>query len=209
MLKNEKFKIKIRKDFIEYYQSLNYNINDGNFVEVFAKDLHKGSSQNVNVVCDGCGDELNMKYKVYYQNIKKYNDNKYHCKKCKYLRIKKTNLDKYGVENVMHLDSIKNKMINTQSKRFNDINDMNYRNKEKMNNNIIEKYGSLETYYNSINEKKKLTCLKKYNVDNVMKVDKIKEKGQQTCFNKYGEKNPMLIKEFIEKSVKKSLSKKN
>jgi len=87
MLKIETIRIKIRKNLIDYYNNLGYSIVD-NFVNVNTKDLHNGSGAIVNVTCDGCDKELIMKYKVYHQSVKKYSDDNYYCKGCKYLRIK-------------------------------------------------------------------------------------------------------------------------
>ena len=199
MLKIETIRIKIRKNLIDYYNNLGYSIVD-NFVNVNTKDLHNGSGAIVNVTCDGCDKELIMKYKVYHQSVKKYSDDNYYCKGCKYLRIKNTNMNKYGVENVMQIEEVKSKSIKTQLDLYGSL----FGENEK-DTNIINKYGSLENYYNLISEKKKLTCLEKYDVDNVMKVQEIKEKSQNTCLERHGEKNPMFIEKFVKESRKNQL----
>lgn len=197
MLVSEKIKIKVRKNLIDYYDNLQYSIIN-NEVIVNSNDLHNGSNAVINVICDHCRVKLTMMYKNYYKCIKKYDDELYYCQKCKYYRIKQTNMIIYGVDNVMQLDDIKNKMIETQKSLYGTV---GFRDKEKTDNNIIHKYGSLKKYYDSIIINKKISCIKKYGVDNVMKVEEIKQKGIQTCYDRYGEYNPMYVDEFAKKST--------
>ena len=204
MLKNElvKIKLKMTKSIIDHYSKLNYIITN-NTVEVYTKDLHKGSNFIVTINCDNCNTELNIQYKKYYESTIRNNSNLYYCEKCKYCRIKKTNLEKYGVENVMKVKNISEKTSNTLKK-----NNKKLSKKEKSNllkTRIIKKYVDLNKYYNDINEKKKKNCLEKYGVENVMLIKTVKNKGQLTCLEKYGQYNVMLIKSFVNKSIKKGL----
>ena len=49
------------------------------------------------------------------------------------------------------------------------------------------------------NEKSKITCSKKYGVDNISKLDSIKKQKEETCLKNYGVSNPSHSKEVIEK----------
>jgi len=49
------------------------------------------------------------------------------------------------------------------------------------------------------NEKSKITCISKYGVDNVSKLDTIKKQKEETCIKNYGVSNPSHSKEIIEK----------
>ena len=191
--------IKLRKNLIEYYKQLDYDVTN-NKILVKSEDLHKGANIDINVICDNCGKEKSIKCKAYYQSIKKYGN--YYCVDCKYERIKNSNLKKYGVENVMQLLSVKNKMLETQKEVYGDIKILD---KTYINNILINKYGSLKNYYSYINDKKKKSNIDKYGVDNVMKYEPIKEKAIQTLLNRYGVENPMLVDKFIKKSTENQL----
>lgn len=201
MLKQQLVKIKLRKDFIDYYSNLGYKIDKE--IEVSSKHLHKGSGAIVTVMCDNCEKELRIKYKTYYKSTIRNNSELYYCEECKYCRIKKTNMEKYGVENVMNINKISKKVSETL--KYKNKNLTKKERSEQLKKRIIKKYGDLDNFYFSLNEKKKKTCLEKYGVENVMLVDEIKKKGQSTCFDRYGEINPMFVNEFIEKSTKKSV----
>jgi len=53
-----------------------------------------------------------------------------------------------------------------------------------------------------INEKRKLTNLKKYGVENPAKNEEVKKKAEQTCIKKYGAKSPTLNKKIRNKQIK-------
>jgi hypothetical protein len=203
MLKQELIKIKLRISILNHYLKLGYKIvNTKDEIEVYTKDIHKGSGAIVSVICDNCKKELKIKYKIYYESTIRNNSLLYYCKECKYCRIKKTNLEKYGVENVMLVNEISNKVSKTMKQ-----NNKKTSKKERSNilkKHIIAKHGDLNNYYNLINEKKKKTCLDKYGVENVMLVDEIKKKGQITCLERYGQYNIMFIDKIVKKASKKA-----
>lgn len=98
---------------------------------------------------------------------------------------KKTNLQRYGVENVFESSMIKEKSKQTILDRYGDA---QYRIK-KAHKTQIEKYGSTGFGVKSIKEKIEKTCVEKYGVDNVRKSEEIRQKGKQTCLEKYGNEN--------------------
>lgn len=87
---------------------------------------------------------------------------------------KNTNLAKYGYENPSKSQKIKEKISKC------------HKSKTEQENFLI-------------NEKRKQTCLIKYNIDNVGKLSKIKEKIKNTCLQKYGVTNPLKNKTIREK----------
>ena len=89
---------------------------------------------------------------------------------------KNTFMNKYGVENISQIESIK-----TQKKQT------------KLNN-----YGN-ENFNNRI--KSALTCLEKYGVENPNQVNEIKQQAKNTCIEKYGCENPGQSEE-IKKTMK-------
>ena len=203
MLKNEIIKIKVRKNIIKHYEKLNYTINDDTKeILVSSLHLHKGSHAIVTVICDNCNKELKMMYKIYYVSYIRNNSKLYYCKKCKYCRIKHTNNIKYGFNNVMQVKTISEKMMKTQNELYGGV---VVSNKNSMNEIIINKYGSLENYYKIIQQTKEINLLKKFGVDNIMKIKSVKEKGQKTCIDLYGKHNPMLVECFVNKSKENSV----
>ena len=81
------------------------------------------------------------------------------------IKLKSTWLEKYGVEHITKLDSIKNKIKQT----------------------CIQKYGSSCSLQNKeVDEKSKQTCMEKYGTEYCLQSDKIKEKIKETCLKKYG-----------------------
>jgi len=60
--------------------------------------------------------EFNIKYKSYLRNIK--NQGFFTCNKCKYIKTKKTNLEKYGVECSSQCDDVKDKTKKTNIEKY-------------------------------------------------------------------------------------------
>jgi hypothetical protein len=129
--------------------------------------------------CHYCGNET--KY-----NTKTISYNKYCSRKCadscpeKRNKTIETNIKKYGVDNPMKVESIKNK-----SKENNNYAKMIQTHRK----NIMEKYGVDHVMkIESVKKKLKQTNIKKYGVDNPMKVESIKNKVSKTLsknnFNK-------------------------
>jgi hypothetical protein len=77
MILSEKVPVKIYKRNITYYKSLGYKISTiKTVIEVWVKDLSKGSSTKVLFSCDECGKE----HWVAYKDVIKYN--KPYCRTC-------------------------------------------------------------------------------------------------------------------------------
>lgn len=96
-------------------------------------------------------------------------------------KTKKTNLERYGVENVFQAESIKDKIKETN----------------------IKKYGTEHAMQNEfIKAKTKKTVQKRYGVDNVMQDKKIHKKAENTNWEKYGCPNPMQNEKVSQKAQK-------
>ena len=103
-------------------------------------------------------------------------------------KIKQTNLDRLGVENPFSSELIKNKIKNTNLKRHgveNPQQSIKIRNKTQKTN--LERYGNISPLSHPEVRKKGIRTLKeKYNVDHPMRSLSIKEKLRQTVLKKYG-----------------------
>jgi len=129
-------------------------------------------------------------------------------------QIKRTNLEKYGVENVMHVKTIREnhkkamkqvdwekvteKVKKTKLEKYGDE---KYVGLEKRKRTNLERYGSESVLGNKeIWKKAKETLKNKYGVDNPMKLEEIKEKAKKTNMQKYGGPAPMCNEEIKEKA---------
>lgn len=181
MIKEKTIKIKV---YSTKYYDKSLNIKKGEINEIGVNNLPKGSHVKITAICDICGNEKETMYKSYIKMTQ--DDGLYYCVKCRKIKTKNSNLEKYGVENVMQLENVKNKMYETN----------------------LEKYGHMcSAQSEEIKEKSKNTCFEKYGVDNYLKTDEMREKVKNTCLEKYGVENPMQCKEIRNKQIKTMLSK--
>jgi len=163
MLITEKIKIKIINKNIEHFNNLGYNVKYGDIIEVLTNDLMPYCKRKIEIICDICGKEKNTSYQNYYIQHQKHNLDT--CKKCKTIKNKKTNLERYGVEHVLQNKDIKEKIKSTMLKRYGVENAAN----------------SVE-----IQEKNKKTCLEKYGVEYITQSKEFKETSKKTKKEKYG-----------------------
>lgn len=149
------------------------------FNEIFVKDLSDGSHVLVDVECDSCFSICRMEYRSYLKFTKNEKDI-YCCKKCNNVKVRRTNLEKYGVVCNSQLESNK-KMV-----------------KEKWENKTEDEKILI------LNNRKE-TCLEKYGVDCYTKTDEYKIKSIETCLERYGVENPSYCEIVKEKRVKTKL----
>jgi len=151
--------------------------------------------------CISCCDIKNKK-----TNNEKYNVNYPTQSKEIILKRKQNNLDKYGVDETVKLQSNKDKVKQTKLKKYGNRNynniekikktklkkygNENYNNREKAEKSCLLKYGVTNiSKVNTIKNKKKLTYIKNYNVDNYSKSDIYKQHNNNFLLNKYKELN--------------------
>ena len=95
-------------------------------------------------------------------------------------KIKRVIKEKYNVDNISQLDFVKEKVKKTNLNRYGIINVFNT--KERIEKSINTRKENKEELINKIKE----TNIKKYGVDNVAKNKYIKEKTKETNIKKYG-----------------------
>lgn len=156
------------------------------------ENLGKWSKNEIEVICDECGVEKKIKYKLY--TSYGYENGKYLCRKCK---LKKNNLEKWGVENVFQSEEIKNKIKKSNLEKWGVENPSQ---NEEINKKIKKSISILDK--DIINEKRKETLLKKYGVKNISQLDEIKSKKSETLLNKIGVNYIFEDKSFQEKIKK-------
>ena len=149
-------------------------------------NLTNGSKKKICVRCDYCNEE----YDVIHRN--RINSNKIVdkdcCMKCRQKKKEDVVKHKYGVTNVMHLDSTKKKIVETNR----------------------DKYGvDYATQSELVKNKIKTTCLEKYGVEQVLSDPKHREKCKDVIKEKYGVEHIQQNPEIKEKTLQTNLRKYN
>jgi len=177
MIIDTKTKIKLTKKLINKY---NYNGNPGDVIEIDIENLPNNSMKLIKVKCDICESERSLPYRTYMKNYLKYN--LYTCYGCSRIKYEKTSIIKFGVNNPMQNDEIKNRLKDT----------------------ILNKYGR-EFYLQTDDKKEKgtQTCLTKYGVENPMQDTKIKNKAKNTKREKYGDHYEKITEKIIKTKKEK------
>jgi hypothetical protein len=102
--------------------------------------------------------------------------------------------EKYGVDNVFQLNSIKKKSKETKLEKYGDE---FYCNREQQNKTIYEKYGI--NYFNELNSKLIKKFQKDYGVDHPLQLQEFLEKRKQTNLERHGVENVSQKDEFKQK----------
>ncbi len=131
--------------------------------------LGKWSKKQIEVKCDVCQLEKKLTYHLYTSYGNENGD--YLCKKCK---LKKNNLEKWGVENVFQLESVKEKTKKTNLEKF----EVEFISQSKLVQEKIKKSKS-NLDNDLVNQKRKKTNLEKWGVENVSQSDDIKKKKKE------------------------------
>lgn len=81
MIKEKTLIIPLTATVYRRFTDLGYDWTDKKELEVKVEDLPKGSCREITAICDKCGKELTMTYRIYLKRISKH-DGKYFCKEC-------------------------------------------------------------------------------------------------------------------------------
>lgn len=179
----EKVLVTINGHNIKHYTDKGYKCKKKDKILVNVKDLTKGSSVMIKLKCDYCGKEYEMKFHEKSKVI--LNNEKICCGdyRCQHLKRCEYYSNKYGVDNPMKVDFIK----------------------EKAKNTCMEKYGKDNpAKVDKFKEKAKITNLERYGFENPMKNEKVKERMKITCLERYGVEYP-IYNEDIKNKIKNTL----
>ena len=193
---------------IKHYRERGYKCNKGDKIIVKVEDLTAGSSAIIKLKCDYCGKEYEMKFyeksKVIL-NKEKICCGDYHCQ---YMKRRDYYNDKYGVDNPMKVETIREKSKNTCIKKYGEDNPAKVEMfKEKIKATNLEKYGSDNPMGNDKIKKKMIdTCIERYGVAYPICNENIKNKIKNTLMEKYGVESPFLIDYVKEKLEQTGIS---
>ena len=102
--------------------------------------------------------------------------------------------EKFGVDNIFQLDSIKQKSKITKKEKYGNE---NYNNPQKNKKVKIEKYG--ENCFKEFSEKAKQTRIKKYGVDHHLQLPEFLNKQKETNLKRHGVENISQLQETKDK----------
>lgn len=198
--------LKVNGNNIEYLKSNGYkDLNFGSEVEVNVEHLSKGSHVKIKAKCDVCGNiRDNLMYKEYLRNLK--SGGYYSCKgKCSSDKNRKTNLDRYGVDNPSKSAIFKIKKSETTFSKYGV--DSYFKTEEfliRFKNKMIEKYGvdnpsKLEIF----KEKRKFTMNDRHGVDYYVTHEEFLEKSKETFIKNYGVDHVMKLRDEVRKRLNK------
>jgi hypothetical protein len=148
--------------------------------------IGKWSKALIEVICDDCGLQKSIAYKLY--TSYGYSDGEYFCKKCK---LKKNNLEKWGVENPFQLDIVKEKIKKTNLEKWGVENPSQ---NVEINKKVRESISKLDK--ESVNKKRESTNLEKWGVKNVSQSEEIKGKKEETNIKNWGSSNNKKSESF-------------
>ena len=172
MILNKKIDIKASTRNISYLKSVDINIKLGDIISIIPNEYpFKKGNFIIDVQCDVCDIQKSIKWENYIINTNNLVDIYCCSEKCSTIKRNARNLTKYGVKNVLELDSIKELIKNTN----------------------FTKYGGHPVKNDLIKKKIKDTMLYKYGVDSAIKNLLIKEQIKNTCIDRYGVDNPLKL----------------
>jgi hypothetical protein len=173
--------------------------------DTLSEKIYLLDNNNIRPTCKMCGS--NVKFLSISRGYREYCS-----KKCsnsdpelssiKMESLRKTSLDKYGVDNPSKSDIVKRNVA--ESRKGYDYTNMIFKIREKM----LDKYGVDNISKTDwAKDKKKETTLKNWGVENPFQSDIIKENIQRTLIDKIGVDHPMRSKDIREKVIRTNLDK--
>lgn len=198
--------VKIGSKNKKHYEDLGYISNYGDIITVNIKDVPKFSQVRISAKCFVCEEIKTPKYCSYSLSIEK--GGFYYCsQKCSNIKVRMTNLERYGEEVPSKSKEVYNKMIQTNLDRYGVENPGEYKEfKDKIKITNLDRYGVESVFKNeNIKNKIKETTIFKYGVDNISKSDDIKRKKEKTMKDRYGVSCILSLPNIRDKAQKSNM----
>lgn len=175
-------------------------------------DLPETSNCKVDVQCDYCGNVSSIRWSDYTKMKLSNPYNQKDCcskRECCEKKQKETCIAKYGVDNALKSDDVKEKIKRTNLDRYGAENVFASKEiQEKIKETNLNKYGFENSMLNpNVKAKAAQTNLKRYGVENVFASPDIQKKIRETNLEKYGVEIPTQNPEIRAKAVKTNLEK--
>ena len=202
MIKNKYVEVKISKKNIDYFLQYYKDIKLKDIIQVEPDKLQKSSNIKLDVSCDICGVDRNIKYQAYNKNINSCEEYPiYTCDKCSHVKIKEYNKKKWGVEYYSQTKEYSEKFKSTMVERFGvEYALQSPELKEKAKKTNLEKFGYENPFMDS--ERIKKIFNEKYGVDHPSQVREFYNKSENSNLDNCGYKSPLSSPEIREKSKK-------
>ena len=206
MIVNEYVEIKISKKNIDHFIQFYKDIKLKDIIKADPDKLQKSSNVKVDVSCDICKIERNIKYQAYYKNINSCKEhNIYTCDKCSHIKIKSFNKNKWGVDYFSQTPEYTEKFKKTMVERWGveyALQSEDLKDKAKKTN--LERFGYENPFmdYKRISEK----FNEKYGVSHPSQVESIYKKIEETNYKRTGYKSHLsspVIREKIKETNNK------
>ena len=185
---------------IQYYKSKGYDAKYKIPLLVKISDLPNKSNKEIVVTCDYCNESYTTRYVNYYETTKAFTL-KCACANCASKKQRDVFLQRYGVENISQLDSVKDKKKKTTFEHYGVYYpQQSLEVQQTMKANNLQKYGVECTLQDiKTKEKTKKTCLEKYGCEDATRSDFVINKRQQTMIERYGVASASQCLEFKDK----------
>ena len=181
-------------NFDSRYKFLRIGGNEKNYKCPYCNNVKKMAQSRL---CDTCGDASCIKQNQHRVKVEMHDNMTEETKRSIREKMKKTCLEKYGVEYTTQTKQMKEKTYKTKLKKYGNG---KYTNVEKRNKTNVEKYGGNAPLCSEIIKNKvSNTNMRKYGVQNVFQSEDIKSRIVETNVHRYGVKYPMMSKDIQNK----------
>lgn len=186
-----------------------YGVSDlGQLRQKRSKDTPPKQKEKKIITCKYCGTTENLVVAVTKKRTITFHTCKEHWEqyqKDKYEIRKKSNKEKFGVEQPLQNSEIKSKFKQTiNSKSFEEKNSIN----KKREQTNLDRFGVTNpNKLKEFSDKRKSTLLEKYGVSHPMESSEFREKQKKTLLRNFGVDNPLKSKEIRDRVKKTNLEK--
>lgn len=199
MIKKEKIEVNISYRNITHYRKLGYNPILNEKLLINTTHLPSNSHFRIDVVCEICGKEYNLRYHKYIENRSRHNF--YSCKSCSRQKAALTSMKKWGVDNYSKTDEFKKRVENTNLKKYGyKTNLLSPEYEVKIKKILKDKYGT-EKFY-EINRKNKSPKNKFKLIDNIEEIMSEFENSESFYDNKHLEDKYLLYRNEVRRLTK-------
>ena len=203
------FRIKKRMPRLKYDYEMLMNICEEGYVTLLEDYKDKFITRDTRIIgnCISCDNSFNKSL----NNLHKQRN--FGCKRCGKIigfdRIKKTMVDKYGVEYASQSEVFRDKMKNSNFQKYGVEHAMqNEEIKNKVKQTNLETYGFEYGLQNEeVKEKRINTNMERYGVEHNLQRKEIKDKIKETNLEKYGVECPFQNQEIKDKIKEANLEK--
>lgn len=208
MIKEFEIEVKGHRTNFNHYKKLGYDIEFKKPISIKVDHLMPGSTTIITAICDNCFIEKKIEFRFYNEYTKNLTE-KYYCNKCNNIKRKETCIQKWGVENPMKSQEVKEKLKNSLVENYGvDHYSKTDDFKKKIIKNSQEKWGVDNVFQSSIHKEKiKSTNLKKLGVEYPQQNQDVRKKTTESFLNKFGVDRYSKTDDFKNKIIKKSQEK--